>query len=54
MNYEAVNFLYERGAHHYIRKKGEFAKLKKVILEALAMATVSASFLVLSISICGL
>ncbi len=36
MNYESVNFLYEKGAHHYICKQGEFAKLKKVILEALA------------------
>ena len=34
---EIVNMLYEKGAHHYIRKPGEFTKLKKVILEALTI-----------------
>ena len=34
---EIVNMLYEQGAHLYIRKPGEFTKLKKVILEALTI-----------------
>lgn len=34
---EIVNMLYEQGAHRYIRKPGEFTKLKKVILEALTI-----------------
>lgn len=37
MDYEVVDLLYEKGAYHYIRKQGEFAKLKKVILTALTI-----------------
>ena len=33
-----VDSLYEKGAIHYIRKPGDFSKLKKVILEALTVA----------------
>ena len=36
-DHEVVNMLYEKGAHYYIRKPGEFSKLKKVILEALTI-----------------
>jgi CheY-like chemotaxis protein len=32
---EAIKLLYENGAHYYIRKPGEFSKLRKVILDAL-------------------
>ncbi|MDP9042510.1 MAG: response regulator, partial [Bacteroidota bacterium] len=35
LNQEVANLLYEKGASHYIRKPGDFSKLKKVILEAL-------------------
>jgi CheY-like chemotaxis protein len=35
LNHELVDLLYEKGADHYIRKPGDFAKLKKAILEAL-------------------
>ena len=34
---EVVKLLHERGAEHYIRKPGEFSKLKKVIFEALTI-----------------
>ena len=34
-----VDLLYEKGASHYIRKPGDFSKLKKVILEALSIRT---------------
>ena len=37
---EVVKLLYEKGAHHYIRKPGEFSALKKVILEALSVIAV--------------
>jgi CheY-like chemotaxis protein len=37
---EVVKLLYEKGAHHYIRKPGEFSALKKVILEALSVTAV--------------
>ena len=36
---EVVNQLYELGANHYIRKPGEFSQLKKVIFEAIEVAT---------------
>ena len=36
---EIVNSMYEKGAVFYIRKPGEFSKLKKVIAEALAKAS---------------
>lgn len=34
-DHDVVDQLYRHGASHYIRKPGEFVKLKKVILEAL-------------------
>ncbi len=36
-NSEVIDLLYEKGAHYYIRKPGEFAKLKKVIYKALTV-----------------
>ncbi|MCI9844588.1 response regulator [Flavobacterium pectinovorum] len=36
---EIVNLMYEKGAVFYIRKPGDFSKLKKVIGEALAKAS---------------
>jgi len=39
LNQEVVNLLYEGGARHYIRKPGDFSKLKKVILEALTITS---------------
>jgi DNA-binding NtrC family response regulator len=39
LNQEMVNLLYEGGARHYIRKPGDFSKLKKVILEALTITS---------------
>ena len=41
LDMEVVNLLYEKGAHHYIRKPGEFSKLKKVILKALTVTSQS-------------
>jgi CheY-like chemotaxis protein len=35
LNHEVVDLLYESGAHWYIRKPGNFKKLKRIILEAL-------------------
>lgn len=37
LNSEVVDLLYEKGAHYYIRKPGEFSMLKKVIYKALTM-----------------
>jgi CheY-like chemotaxis protein len=37
LNHEVVNLLYDEGADHYIRKPGDFAKLKKVIFRALTI-----------------
>lgn len=37
LDMQVVNLLYEKGAQYYIRKPGEFAKLKKVIHEALTI-----------------
>ena len=34
-----VDSLYEKGAIHYIRKPGDFSKLKKVIFEALTVTS---------------
>lgn len=34
-NADVLNLLYKEGANHYIRKPGDFTKLKAVILEAL-------------------
>ncbi|WP_264538527.1 response regulator [Flavobacterium sp. N1736] len=36
---DIVDLVYEKGAVHYIRKPGEFAKLKKVIGNALNLAS---------------
>ena len=36
---DVVNLLYKNGAHHYIRKPAEFSQLKKVIYQALILAT---------------
>jgi CheY-like chemotaxis protein len=35
LNMEMLNLLYQKGAYHYIRKPGEYSKLKKIILEVL-------------------
>jgi DNA-binding NtrC family response regulator len=35
LDHEVANLLYEKGATHYIRKPGDFGKLKGVIREAL-------------------
>lgn len=34
LDIDVVNLLYEKGAYYYIRKPGEFDKLKKIIFEA--------------------
>ncbi len=34
---EVVDLLYQKGAHYYICKPGEYDKLKKVILEAVTL-----------------
>lgn len=39
LNIDVVNLLYEKGAHYYICKPGEFSALKKVIFEAVNLAT---------------
>lgn len=39
MDKEVVDMLYEKGAQHYIRKPGDFLKLKQVIYEALISIT---------------
>lgn len=36
---EVVNLLYEKGAHYFIRKPGEFSNLKKIIYKALNLIT---------------
>jgi CheY-like chemotaxis protein len=36
---DVVNLLYKKGAQYYIRKPSEFFQLKKVIYEALLLAT---------------
>ena len=38
---EIVKLLYEKGAHHYIRKPAEFSDLKKVLLEVLSATAVN-------------
>jgi CheY-like chemotaxis protein len=38
-DHAVVNLLYEKGAHHYIRKPGEFSNVKKVIHEALTITS---------------
>jgi CheY-like chemotaxis protein len=39
MDHEVVNTLYEKGAHYYICKPPEFSQLKRVIQEALTIAS---------------
>lgn len=39
LNNEVVDLLYQKGALYYIRKPGEYSKLKKVILEAVTLVT---------------
>jgi len=41
LNIEVVDLLYQKGAHYYIRKPGEYDKLKKVILEAITLTSKS-------------
>jgi CheY-like chemotaxis protein len=41
LNLEVVNVLYQKGAHHYICKPGEYDKLKKVILDAILLTSQS-------------
>jgi CheY-like chemotaxis protein len=36
---DVANLLYKKGAHYYIRKPAEFSQLKKVIYQALLLAT---------------
>ena len=35
LNPEVVDLLYQKGAHRYVRKPGEFSKLKEAIFEAI-------------------
>ena len=39
LDLEVVNLLYKNGAQHYIRKPGEYPKLKRVILDVLTLTT---------------
>jgi CheY-like chemotaxis protein len=39
LNMEVVDLLYQKGAYYYIRKPGEYNKLKKVILEAVTLTS---------------
>ncbi len=39
LDMEVVNLLYQQGAHYYVRKPGEYNKLKKVILEAVTLTS---------------
>lgn len=39
LNMEVVELLFQKGAHYYIRKPGEYDKLKKVILEAVTLTS---------------
>ena len=41
LDIDIVNLLYEKGAYCYIRKPGEFDKLKKVIFEAIILTSQS-------------
>ncbi len=40
LNINVTNLVYEKGAQYYIRKPGEFSKLKKVINDALMMSSI--------------
>jgi CheY-like chemotaxis protein len=39
LNVEVVDLLYQKGAHYYICKPGEYDKLKKVILDAVVLTS---------------
>ena len=39
LNSEVVNLLFQKGAHHYICKPGEYVKLKKVILDGVLLTS---------------
>ena len=39
LNLDVVDLLYQKGAQYYIRKPGEYNKLKQVILEAVNLAS---------------
>ncbi len=41
LNPDVVEILYQKGAHYYICKPGEFAKIKKVILEAITLLSLN-------------
>lgn len=41
LNIEVVDLLYQKRAHYYIRKPGEFDQLKKVIFEAVTLTSQS-------------
>jgi CheY-like chemotaxis protein len=41
LDHKVVNSLYENGAHYYVRKPGDFSKLKEVINEALTKVAYS-------------
>ena len=38
-NTEVVDLFYQKGAHYYIRKPGEYEKLRKIILEAVTLTS---------------
>lgn len=38
---EVVDLLYQKGAHYYVRKPGEYDKLKKIILEAVTLTSLN-------------
>ena len=37
LNIDVLDALYQKGAHYYVRKPGEYQTLKKVILEAISL-----------------
>lgn len=39
LNADVVDLLYQKGASFYIRKPGEFSKLKRVVLEAITLTS---------------
>ena len=39
LNMEVVDLLYQKGAHYYIRKPGDYDKLKKLIFEAINLTS---------------
>lgn len=43
LNAEVVNLLYQKGAHYYIRKPGEFSKLKNMVNEAIIRTSQNSS-----------